>query len=353
MNCASLIRSTVPKKSLTASIGSPRGGLRLVDAVELQSHLFQTERPLLLIGIDRAGTRHTHTGARGSISGLQLREPPEDPTAQKEALKRDIGLSERAQFLLSTVVSAHVRAPDSPARAAATDRGSAYRPAVSCFQQPVNPYLPNNTKIYLTIDSTATLKTDNTGGLVDSTGNPIKVGISYNLPSYIDSIIIQVISSSGLTEKDTVFKNISAKKSTDTSWYSFTFSDDGKKTIKAYAFIQQNFKDSGTVQIAIYDKPGIISPQTPHSHPHLSIIGATNISNAQTCNLAVTVQDSNSSQAHTFIIKQDTLPQIISTTAPTFTWTPPSGFTGTSTVFFKVSDSIAPRISTPRPLLLP
>ena len=212
---------------------------------------------------------------------------------------------------------------------------------ISCFQQPVNPYLPNNTKIYLTIDSTATLKTDNTGGLVDSTGNPIKVGISYNLPSYIDSIIIQVISSAGLTEKDTVFKNISAKKSTDTSWYTFTFSDDGKKTIKAYAFIQQNFKDSGTVQIAIYDKPGI-SPPVQHSHPHLSITGTANISNAQTCNLVVSVQDSNSSQAHTFIIKQDTLSQIVSTTAPTFTWTPPTGFIGTSTVFFKVSDSDSP-----------
>ena len=201
---------------------------------------------------------------------------------------------------------------------------------VSCAT-PSNPYVPSNAKIYLSIAPTSTLKKDNAGDFVDSVGNTVKLGITYNLPEFIDSIIIQVISPAGLVEQDTVFKGISGEKSFDTLWYNFIPGSIGNQTIKAQAFIQQSPVYPATENIIIYNKPVI------HSHPHLMISGMTKISFAQTCSLSVLVQDSNSAQLHTFYVKQDTFP--LAAFTPPFKWTPPAGFIGSSTLFFKVSDT--------------
>ena len=69
--------------------------------------------------------------------------------------------------------------------------------------------------------------------------------------------------------------------------------------------------------------------------------GTKNIATSQTCSLAVSVLDSNPAQAHTFYVKQDTQPQS-EFTPPMFRWTPPAGFTGASTVVFKVTDTDSP-----------
>jgi alpha-tubulin suppressor-like RCC1 family protein len=204
---------------------------------------------------------------------------------------------------------------------------------VSCAT-PSNPFVPSNAKIYLSIAPTSTLKKDNAGDFIDSVGNTIKLGITCNLPEYIDSIIIQVISPSGLIALDTVFKGIAGEKSSDTIWYNFISSSAGNQTIKAQAFIQQNIIYPATDNIIIYSKPVI------HSHPHLVISGTTKISFAQTCSLSVLVQDSNAAQLHTFYVKQDTF--TLAAFTPPFKWTPPTGFIGTSTLFFKVSDTDSP-----------
>ena len=205
---------------------------------------------------------------------------------------------------------------------------------VSCAT-PTNPFIPSNTKIYLTIAPTSTLKKDNAGDFVDSVGNTIKLGIAFNLPEFIDSIIVQVISPTGLVEQDTVFKGITGEKSSDTLWYTFIASSAGNEAIKAQAFIQQSPVYPATTDIIIYSKP-IIN----HSHPHLAVSGITKITVAQTCSLSVSVNDSNASQAHTFYVKQDTLP--LSVFTPPFKWVPPLGFIGNHLVFFKVTDTDSP-----------
>ena len=205
---------------------------------------------------------------------------------------------------------------------------------VSCVS-PTNPYVPSNTQIYLSIAPTSTLKIDNAGDNIDSVGNTIKLGIMCNLSEFIDSIIIQVISPTGLIEQDTVFKGITGEKSSDTLWYNFIASSAGNETIKARAFIQQNNVYPATANIIIYSKPVI-----NHSHPHLVISGITNISAAQTCSLSVSVNDSNTAQLHSFYVKQDTFPftQFI----PPFKWMPPVGFIGNHPVLFKVTDTDSP-----------
>ena len=208
---------------------------------------------------------------------------------------------------------------------------------VSCVQ-PVNPFQPSNTKIYLTVAPTSTLIKNNAGDLVDSVGNIIKLGVTCNLPEYIDSIIIQIISPAGLTENDTIFKGVSGLKYTDTLWYNFTSSSEGKKTIKAQAFIQQNIVYPTTAEIVIYNKPIVIPAQ--HTHPHLSISGITNIIVTQTCSLSVTANDSNAGQLHSFYVKQDTVP--FAQFTPPFRWAPPAGFTGAHQALFKVTDTDSP-----------
>ena len=151
---------------------------------------------------------------------------------------------------------------------------------VSCATPPANPFVPSNAKIYLTIAPTSTLKKDNAGDFVDSVGNTVKLGIAFNLPEFIDSIIVQVISPTGLVEQDTVFKGISGEKASDTLWYTFIASSAGNEAIKAQAFIRQSSVYPATTDIIIYGKP-IITPIT-HTHPHLNITGTTTITTAQT-----------------------------------------------------------------------
>ena len=209
---------------------------------------------------------------------------------------------------------------------------------VSCATPPANPFVPSNAKIYLTIAPTSTLIKNNAGDLVDSVGNVIKLGITFSLPEYVDSIVVQVISPTGLTEKDTVLKGISGLNNADTLWYDFTSSSEGKNTIKAQAFIQQNIIYPATAEIVIYNKPIVIP--VLHTHPHLNITGMTTITAAQTCSLSIISQDSNTAQPHSFYVKQDTFPftQFI----PPFKWMPPAGFIGNHPVLFKVTDTDSP-----------
>ena len=64
---------------------------------------------------------------------------------------------------------------------------------ISCVSAPPNPYDPSNTKAYLTLESSSGLISADT--LTDTVGNTIRVGITSNLPSDVDSIEISVYNS--------------------------------------------------------------------------------------------------------------------------------------------------------------
>ena len=55
---------------------------------------------------------------------------------------------------------------------------------ISCFEQPVSPYQPKNTRISMAVKS-ATLK-QNITQYVDTVGNTISLGFTSNLPNFID-----------------------------------------------------------------------------------------------------------------------------------------------------------------------
>ena len=175
---------------------------------------------------------------------------------------------------------------------------------------------------------------------VDTVGNTISLGFTSNLPNFIDSIVVTVVSAQGAVETGATLKSIdTAKQISDTVWYTTApFASAGIKSINALAFIQENNKDSVKTAINIIDRTHPIVSQ--RYYPHITVSGLTTIAAGQVCSLSVTVNDSTVGQAHTFYAKQDSLPQAAFT--PPFMWTPPAGFTGTSTVVFKVADTDSP-----------
>jgi hypothetical protein len=202
---------------------------------------------------------------------------------------------------------------------------------ISCISAPPNPYDPSNTKLNLTLESSSGVIIADT--LVDSVGNTIKVGITTNFPDYVDSIGITVFTSDGINDIDTVLKNMLPLQNQDTLWYRAAFATSGKRTIMAMAFARGN-KKTTLGYINILNKP------VPHTWPHLVINGTKNITVAQICSLSVSALDSNSAQLHSFYVKQDTVS--FTQFTPPFKWAPPTGFTGTHQVFFKVTDTDSP-----------
>ncbi|MGB7569153.1 MAG: hypothetical protein WBM07_14935, partial [Chitinivibrionales bacterium] len=106
---------------------------------------------------------------------------------------------------------------------------------VSCVSAPENPYNPSNAKIWLTLKSiSGRVSVDS---LTDSVGNIVTIGITANLPEYIDSIGISVYSSpDGNFDIDTVLKKLTPLQNRDTLWYKVAFATSGKKTLTATVF---------------------------------------------------------------------------------------------------------------------
>jgi alpha-tubulin suppressor-like RCC1 family protein len=202
---------------------------------------------------------------------------------------------------------------------------------VSCVSSPPNPYDPSNTKIYLTLQSSSGQVSADT--IMDSTGNMVKVGITANFPSYVDSIGLIFYSSEGNVEIDTILTNLFLLKNNDTLWYKTSFAAKDKSTLVATVFAGQ-YKNS------IYGYFNIFSKPIMHTWPHLIINGTKSITAAQTCSLSVSALDSNSAQIHSFYVKQDT--GTFTQFTPPFKWVPPTGFLGDHQMIFKVTDTDSP-----------
>jgi fibronectin type 3 domain-containing protein len=207
---------------------------------------------------------------------------------------------------------------------------------VSCFEQPVSPYQPVNTKLYLSVQS-STLQFTIGQYYVDTVGDSINIGVTRNLPQFVDSVTVGIFSDAYLVEQGTILKNINASDK-DPTWFKTLLNKDGKKYIIAKAFIQDGYKSFDTIIVNVLPRQ---TATTPRSKPHITVNGLTTIAAGQVCSLSVTVNDSTVGQTHTFFAKQDTQSQW-SVFTPPFKWTPLTGFSGTSTVYFKVADSDSP-----------
>ena len=207
---------------------------------------------------------------------------------------------------------------------------------VSCFEQPVSPYQPVNTKLYLSVQS-STLQFTIGQYYVDTVGDSINIGVTSNLPQFVDSVTVGIFSDAYLVEQGTILKNINASGK-DPTWFKTLLNKDGKKYIIAKAFIQDGYKSFDTIIINVLPRQAATPPR---NKPHITVSGLTTFAVGQVCSLSVTVNDSTVGQTHTFFAKQDTQSQF-SVFTPPFMWTPPMGFTGTSTVLFKVADSDSP-----------
>ena len=209
---------------------------------------------------------------------------------------------------------------------------------VSCFEQPVSPYQPVNTKLYLSVQS-STLQFTIGQYYVDTVGDSINIGVTSNLPQFVDSVTVGIFSDAYLVEQGTILKNINVSGK-DPTWFRTLLNKDGKKYIIAKAFIQDGYKFFDTIIVNVLPRQAVTAPR---SKPHISVTGQTTIAAGQLCSLSVIVNDSTVGQTHAFYAKQDSLPQASFT--PPFMWTPPAGFSGTSTVTFKVADTDSPSYS--------
>jgi alpha-tubulin suppressor-like RCC1 family protein len=204
---------------------------------------------------------------------------------------------------------------------------------ISCSEQPVNPIQSPNAQIYMTIQST-TLK--NVIQYMDTVGNSIQIGITSNFPQFVDSVSIGIFSESYVLELGTILKNVTFSDK-DPTWFNTYLPKEGLKHIIAHGYIQQDHSYCDTIVINVVPRPVVTVPKVK---PIIRVTGTKNIGAAQTCTLTVTAKDTNPNQAHTFYVKQDAQAQTVFTSP--FIWIPPTGFAGTSTILFKVTDTDSP-----------
>jgi uncharacterized protein (TIGR02145 family)/uncharacterized repeat protein (TIGR02543 family) len=132
---------------------------------------------------------------------------------------------------------------------------------VSCLEQPVSPYQASNAKIYLTVKSSMLQKI--VGQYVDSLGDSIIIGVTTNLPEFVDSIGIKLCSGTGIIEGWTVLKNISTSQITDTMWYKMLLKNEGENSVIAQAYIQQNNSYCDTIQINVVNMSAPVITANP------------------------------------------------------------------------------------------
>jgi uncharacterized protein (TIGR02145 family) len=89
---------------------------------------------------------------------------------------------------------------------------------------------------------------------VDTLGNSIQIGLTSNLPQFVDSVSIKICSETYIVEQGTFLKNINPSDK-DPTWFSTRLDKVGLKYIIAQALIQDNFTYSDTITIVVVPRP--------------------------------------------------------------------------------------------------
>jgi uncharacterized protein (TIGR02145 family)/uncharacterized repeat protein (TIGR02543 family) len=200
---------------------------------------------------------------------------------------------------------------------------------------PQNPFTQDKAKIFLHLESSAKIASDST--ITDTVGNTIRIGTSFFMPDYFDSVVIMVGKS--ITIFDTFFVCGKSDIKDDTAWFEYAFKSDGIRTITATGYVAGGYKPTVTATITV-----IARPVVPVNHkPVLIVTGRKSITTVEACTLFVSVNDSDTAQAHFFQVLKG--PTGYKFANQIFTWKPSAADTGIDTATFTVMDNGTPPLS--------
>ena len=212
----------------------------------------------------------------------------------------------------------------------------------TCGNNPQNPFTQDKAKVFLHLESSAKIDSDST--ITDTVGNTIRIGVSYFMPSYFDSVVITVEKT--IQSVDTFFVCRKADIKDDTAWFECAFKDSGTRTVTATGYVEGGYKPSAIATIR-----AIAQPVVPVNHkPVLIVTGRKTITTAEACTLFVSVNDSDTAQAHSFKMVKG--PNGYAFSNQIFTWKPSPADTGIDSIVFTVADNGIPVMSDTQTIIL-
>jgi alpha-tubulin suppressor-like RCC1 family protein len=197
---------------------------------------------------------------------------------------------------------------------------------------PQNPFTQDKAKVFLHLESSTKTTSDST--ITDTAGNTIRIGTSFFMPDYFDSVIITVNKS--IPEMDTFFVCKKSDIKDDTTWFEYAFKNEGIRTVTATGYVEGGNKPSATATITV-----IARPVVPVNHkPHLVITGGKDLYVNEVCSLFVAVNDSDALQTDsTAVIKA---PTGYTYQNNVFRWSPAISNIGKDTIIFVAIDNGIP-----------
>jgi hypothetical protein len=205
---------------------------------------------------------------------------------------------------------------------------------LSC-SSPQNPFTQDKAKVFLHLESST--KTASDSAITDTVGNKIKIGISYFMPDYFDSVVITV--EKNIQNVDTFFVCKKTDIKADSAWFEYSFKTEGIRTITATGYVAGGYKPTATATITV-----IARPVVPVNHkPALIITGRKSITTAEACTLFVSVNDSDTAQAHSYQALKGPSGYVFANQI--FTWKPSPADTGIDSIVFTVADNGIPVLS--------
>ncbi len=114
-----------------------------------------------------------------------------------------------------------------------------------------SPDDPSNTRITLGLKSPS-LRTITDGSLTDTAGRTVRMGTATILSGNIDSVRISVFSQTSGTFKYISLKGFDMLKIQDTAWCTYVWSDTGRTTVIADAFLKNNKTFSDTLSVTLF-----------------------------------------------------------------------------------------------------
>ena len=210
----------------------------------------------------------------------------------------------------------------------------------TCGNNPQNPYSQDKAKVFLHLESSTKIASDS--AVTDTAGDTVRIGISYFMPEYFDSVVITVEKT--IQDVDTFFVCRKPDIKDDTAWFQCTLKSEGIRTSTATGYVEGGYKPSAIATITVIARP-------VNHKPVVVVTGLRTITTAVACTLVVSVNDSDTAQAHSFQVLKG--PSGYSFANQIFTWKPASpADTGIDSVVLMVADNGVPVMTDTQIVLL-
>jgi len=206
---------------------------------------------------------------------------------------------------------------------------------ITCGNNIQNPFTQDKAKVFLHLESSTKATSDT--AITDTTGNTIRIGVSYFMPSYFDSVVITVEKT--IQSVDTFFVCGKTDIKDDTAWFEYAFKSEGIRTVTATGYVAGGYKPSAIATITAIARPVVLV----NHKPALIVTGRKSIITTEACTLSVSANDTDTAQVHTFQVTKGPTGYVF--TNHIFTWKPTPADTGTDSVTFTVADNGTPVMS--------